>query len=275
MNELRKIQEQIAQGHTEKALKTFAKFLQRKDSDYETQIGVLQSTYSAEKRKYNMGILTNAEWRQTVTKINFALLEILKEFEPPSVPPPEKETKTVFISYNHKDAAVADELKKRLRSSGVEVLIDTEKMLAGEGIESFIEKCVRESDVTLSVVSRKSLLSAWVAMESINTFFHEKTSKKKFIAAYVDESFFKRSFTDEALDVIDAEIADIQQTMTKRLERNRGIGDLQNELRRYKNLQNKIDEIVQRLRESLCIDITTKEKLDENYSKIIASVNAD
>ena len=50
-------------------------------------------------------------------------------------------------------------------------------------------------------------------MESINTFYHEKTNdKKKFIACYITDDFFKRNFTDDALDHIEGEIKEIQLT---------------------------------------------------------------
>lgn len=162
-----------------------------------------------------------------------------------------------FISYNHKDKADAERLKLALRAAGHEVVIDSEAMAPGEDIKSFIEKCIRQSDVTLSLVSRNSLLSAWVAMESIGTFYTEKNiDKGRFIAAYIDGSFFERKFTDEALDEIEKQISEIKTIMVSRLEKDRGIADLENELKRRRDLRNNLDEIVRRLRESLCVDLT-------------------
>ena len=163
----------------------------------------------------------------------------------------------VFISYNHKDKAVADRLKVAFRDAGHEVVIDSEAMAPGEDIKSFIEKCIRQSDITLSLVSRHSLLSAWVAMESIGTFYTEKNiDKGRFIAAYIDASFFDRAFTDQALDEVDAQIAEIKAIIKTRLDKDRGTADLDNELKRRRDLSYNLDEIVRRLRESLCIDVT-------------------
>ena len=72
----------------------------------------------------------------------------------------------VFISYNHEDHVVAARIKEKLVNAGLEVFIDTESMRTGENISEFIEKCIRESGITLSIVSSNSLLSAWVAMET-------------------------------------------------------------------------------------------------------------
>lgn len=151
-------------------------------------------------------------------------------------------------------------------------MIDSEKMQAGEDIKEFIEKCVRDTGTTISLISKNSLLSAWVAMESINTFYHEKTdTKKKFIACFITDDFFNRNFTDDALDHIEGEIKEIQGLITTRMEKNRSIRDVQNELTRMTELRNSIDEIIRRLRESLCIDIRG-ENLANNFQKILQSI---
>jgi hypothetical protein len=111
-------------------------------------------------------------------------------------------------------------------------------------------------------------------MESINTFYHEKTdAKKKFIACFITDDFLKRDFTDLALDHVDGEIKEIQGLITARMEKNRSIRDLQNELSRMTELRNNMDEIIRRLRESLCIDIRD-EKLQSNFTKITEAVNS-
>ena len=84
--------------------------------------------------------------------------------------------------------------------------------------------------------------------------------------------FFKRNFTDDALDHIEGEIKEIQNLITARMEKNRSIRDLQNELTRMTELRNNIDEIIRRLRESLCIDIRNG-ALDTNFNKILQAIN--
>lgn len=163
---------------------------------------------------------------------------------------------SVFISYNHKDKVLANKIKDFLKEKEMDVTIDSEAMKAGEDIKTFIEKCVRENDITLSLVSKNSLLSAWVAMESVLTFAGEKIADKKFIAVYEDDSFFDITFTDDALDVAEERIKLISETIQKRLSKNRRIEDLQSDLSRYKELENNLPQIIGRLRNSLCIDIS-------------------
>ena len=249
----------------------------------QNQLFTLTAKYNDIKQKETIGLLDESELVKMHSQLNFGALELINEIEkgsshfPPAKPDQTQDTtekKSVFISYNHNDSGVANTLKEKLTAKGIEVIIDNEKMQAGENIKEFIEKCVRESAVTVSLISKKSLLSAWVAMESINTFYHEKTAaKKKFIACYIENDFFKRTFTDEALDQIEGEIKELQSLITARIEKNRSIRDLQNELARKTELRNNIDEIIRRLRESLCIDIRN-ENFDLNFQRIVEAIHS-
>ena len=181
---------------------------------------------------------------------------------------------SVFISYNHHDLETANTLKDKFMAQGIDVVIDSEKMLAGEDIKEFIEKSVAGTGTTISLISANSLLSAWVAMESVNSFYNEKTdAKKKFIACFISDDFFNRDFTDRALDHIEAEIKEIQNLITARMEKNRNIRDLQNELSRMTEMRNNMDEIVRRMRESLCIDIRG-DNLENNFQKIVQAIHS-
>lgn len=163
---------------------------------------------------------------------------------------------TVFLSYNHKDTAAATQVKDFLRSKNINVTIDSEAMQPGEDIASFINKCIRESDVTLSLVSTNSLLSAWVGIETMNTLVGEKIAGKKFVSVVIDGAFYKNTFVDTAFETIEARMAELKTLMLARLEKDRGIEDLQSERTRNKNLLNDLPEIVANLKARLNIDIT-------------------
>ena len=75
-----------------------------------------------------------------------------------------------FISYCHDDAAAVSQLRDVLRGNGIEVIVDSEAMSPGERISDFIDRSIRDCDVVVSVVSDRSLLSAWVASETVLSF---------------------------------------------------------------------------------------------------------
>lgn len=177
----------------------------------------------------------------------------------------------VFISYNHKDQATAFKIKERLAAESFKVVIDAEKMQSGQDIRQFILECIRESGVTLSVISANSLMSAWVAMETITSGVDGDLRNRVFIPGYIDRSFFELDFTAQAMEKIDAELAEIDRLMRTALDKDWGIEDLQAERTRYRTLCNALPEIVGKLRNSLCIDLTP-EHFEEGMEKIIADL---
>lgn len=162
----------------------------------------------------------------------------------------------VFISYNHKDKDTAIRVENYLTDAGLTVIRDENAMRSGEDIRKFILRCIRESGVTLSLISSNSLLSAWVGMETVLSQFESDMGTRYFIPAYIDGSFFELDFTDKSLDEIDEKVEKLNAMMQKRLQRNRSTRDIQDELQRYKDLAHSLDEIVGRLRGMLCIDIS-------------------
>jgi len=168
-------------------------------------------------------------------------------------------SKSVFISYNHKDKAIVDKIKSYLDNSNIEVTIDSESMEPGESIERFIENSINKNDVILSIVSKNSLLSAWVAMETMNTISAEKFAQKKLIPCYIDSSFFDFKFARNSINQIQEEINQIKHEMRVRIDIDAGIEDLQDLRTRYFNLKTNIASIINRIKNSKCINLTETE----------------
>jgi hypothetical protein len=114
--------------------------------------------------------------------------------------------KKVFISYNHEDAATARRLRDTLAASGLDVTLDVDTMEPGERIQDFIERSIRDSDVVVSIVSTRSLLSPWVAVENHQHVPPAKVGRKIFIGALLSEEFFRPEFRLECTRVIDARL---------------------------------------------------------------------
>lgn len=178
--------------------------------------------------------------------------------------------KTVFISYNHGDSEVADKLKAALEKNDIEVRID-QAMDPGANIQQFIEASIRGTDVTLSIVSNRSLKSAWVAMESITTFYSEKFQNKKFIACYIDDEFFQIDYESKAIDRIDQKIAEIDRLAPIHSEKKIDTVSLNNQKTRLFKLRNNLGEILQRLTESLVMDIRD-DKFDESVKRVVRTI---
>ena len=189
-----------------------------------------------------------------------------------AAPNPSKQAR-VFISYNHKDKETANRISDFLKANNVSVTIDSESMKASEDIKSFINKSIRDTEITLALVSTSSLMSAWVGMESVNTLVGEQIAYKQFIPVAIETSFFERTFVDDALDKIDADLAEISGIIQKRIAKGRRFEDLQTELSRYKDLSSKLPTIVANLKDRLTIDISG-DQFDSGMQRVLDTINS-
>lgn len=182
------------------------------------------------------------------------------------------ENPKVFISYNHQDFETANSIKYALESNDIEVIIDKVDMRAGTDIKEFIENSVLESTVIISIVSNASLKSAWVAMETINTFIKgEFLKNKKLIACYLDEDFFQLDYTLKTINLIDEQIKINQELILKYHVKMLDTRDLNNQNTRLLALRNNLDEIIRNLRESLCLDVRA-DTFENSIKQLIKSI---
>lgn len=180
----------------------------------------------------------------------------------------------IFISYNHKDQKTAGKIHETLVDAGFKVTIDKDNLKPGQAIENFITDSIRHTDATLILISRNSLASAWVALESILGSQDELLRLRKIIPCYLDADFLERPFTSKVIGGIDQNLYEINHLIHAAVDKGDGIEDLQNERTRLSLHKSRLPSIIQRLRETLCIDLT-----DENFEwgikKIIAELTSE
>jgi len=182
--------------------------------------------------------------------------------------------KKVFISYSHSDQEKAFKIKERLIAAGFQVVIDDEAMEAGEEIKKFIEESIKNTNVTVSLVSNKSLRSSWVSMETITTFSSEKFgTNKKFIACYLDEDFRNPEFTYKTTVEIDKGIKKNQELLRKCQEQMHDTKDLDIEKSRLYDLRHHLNEIVGILRNRLSLDVRD-DKFEKSMERLIEAIRA-
>lgn len=190
--------------------------------------------------------------------------------------PPKKplqERKSIFISYSTKNLNEAEKLRDDLKRNGFEVFIDKIDFKPGELIKNHIENFVRNSDVTISIISQESLYSTWVITEILRSFDKEKNSNQiSFLACYLDKSFLSRDFADNLFDYVDSEIKDLTKRISNRLINMGNINEYAEDLDRYFEMKFHLDKIFKRLRTSVCIDIS-EDTYDQSLIKIIETLS--
>jgi hypothetical protein len=182
-----------------------------------------------------------------------------------AVPAPTKERVVkAFLSYSHRDEDVARTICQRLVEQGLAIVVDSGALAPGRNIQDFIELGVRSTDATISLISKYSLVSAWVALESDEALNRQRTT---FFACYVDDEFLKRAFVDEALDYADSELRAIGDNIKSRIDRGHNFQDLYADLQRYHTLRGNIDKVIARIRATACLDFRAN-VFDQNVLKL-------
>lgn len=268
----------LSQGKIKNAISELGKMLNSQgDDELKSELTALSARFNNNEKQKRKGVISEADYQIEWNKILAAFTSLVQEYQENASAGASKDIKdtsgrTVFISYNHKDQEIAFKLKDALKSNALNVIIDAESMRAGDAIKVFIEDSIANSDVTLSIVSNASLLSGWVGMETINTFFDAKINKdRQFIGCYLDDDFLNNKFTLKAVGKIDEDISEIENLMSDYAEKKVDTSDLNTEKTRLYDLRNNIDKIVGQLRSSLCIDIRG-EKLEKNLNKILEAI---
>ncbi|HTU66702.1 MAG TPA: toll/interleukin-1 receptor domain-containing protein, partial [Steroidobacteraceae bacterium] len=72
---------------------------------------------------------------------------------------------SVFISYSHADADVAQRLRQRLSAHGVDAWLDTRNLRVGSTLDSSLRQHIEAAHVVVAIASQKSADSKWCGLE--------------------------------------------------------------------------------------------------------------
>jgi len=259
----------IGNGYLDKTFEIFIQhFTSKEQTNFLDELLKIKTKYATFIR--NKSLMTDEQQRIELGKINNELIYLLNDFQTNDLKiatTPIKK-KTIFISYNHGDKEFAKKLSLDLKKNGYEVIRDEEKMLVGESIASFIMDSIKLADVIISIVSTKSIMSAWVALETTTALTAELIGAKKFIPVLIDTSFFQPNFVSKASDHIEKETQKLRDEMIKLLNKKRGIDHLQDDLTRYSDSIHKLPTIVQQLKARLSLDMAG-DKYTEALAKLL------
>lgn len=277
MSEMKEyIQRLIGAGKTKEALEILAK-------DHSEAI-LLSGNYVRAERDYNQGMLDFSDWSRVIARTNNAILELSKNLsgpapaeaniqssEPQSMAPPPKSNrladdpfssssakkKTVFISYNHADQAVATELHDLLEKNGCDALLDKYDIVGGQSIMAFIQDCIKKADIVVSIVSAKSLESGWVGEESVASMYAVWLADKKFIPLRLDSVVFDSKFQISTLRRLNDKISELDRDIKEIQELGSDARNLEEDRKRLFDLKTGFGAILQRFTSVLMIDVQT------------------
>jgi hypothetical protein len=86
--------------------------------------------------------------------------------------------RSCFISYSSKDQEFAQQLHQDLRTRGVKCWFDKHDLPIGAKILDSVDEAIRSQEKLLLILSKNSILSAWVEDEVTKAFAEERDRKQ-------------------------------------------------------------------------------------------------
>lgn len=180
---------------------------------------------------------------------------------------------SIFISYSPEDIDFVRKLKQAIEAENIGETIDIESLKFGDNLQEFLERSVRQTDITISIISKHSLQSVWVIAESLETLMYEKIErKKKFLPIYIDQTCFDDSFYLKVGSGIDEALAKLKHFIAQALQENLGISHYEQKRKRLSDLRNHLDTVLVKLHSIHLADFSNTRKFHENLPKLIESI---
>jgi hypothetical protein len=129
---------------------------------------------------------------------------------------------------------------------------------------------VRDTDLTISVVSKHSLESAWVAQEFLETLMYEKVNeKKKLLPIYIDRSLFDNNYYLELLKKIAGNIEELTDMTRKAAQLGGNSANYDLQRTRLHRLKSQLGDILAQLQSRLAADFSNEQAMAENLPKLL------
>jgi hypothetical protein len=181
----------------------------------------------------------------------------------------------VFISYSTKDQIPKNYLKDVFDKEGVSYFLDEISLELGQDIQDSLESNLKNTRFTVLLVSKNSLFSTWVCLESIHRLQEESFTKKTtFLPVLVDLSVMSLDFPLEMAKHFKAKLAELEE---KRVEaKSLGISTkmYNDEIERIEKVLPQISDIIQKIKNGLSANFADDNRKDKDLEKLLRTIKA-
>jgi hypothetical protein len=238
--------------------------------------GLVLADYLNEKRLYEQKYISDEAWQTFTGEVLMRVKQLCRENEERQAPekkePPAKQTlPKVFISYSNKDSHIVKKITDYLQEHHYDYFVDVITMVPGEVIEATITREIIARDYFVILLSRNSLQSSWVCVESVVSKAKETCGTGWAIPVRVDDCLDDWDFLVGVQERIKANIAE----MDKHIERSRKYSSdhkfIDTERQRLVDFGNNYSSMVERYRNMLGINISG-DLFEEGMKKLMTTI---
>ncbi|MDX2305002.1 MAG: toll/interleukin-1 receptor domain-containing protein [Microscillaceae bacterium] len=187
----------------------------------------------------------------------------------------ESTQKDVFISYSTKDQEAKTYIKNIFDREGITYFLDEVSLELGADIQHRLEAGLQDTHFTVLLVTRNSLFSPWVSLESIQRLKQEEFHKKvSFLPVLFDQEIFKPEFPIEMLEHFKKKKTEYEALRTKAVTAGLDTKMYNDEIERIEEIIPQVDDIVQKIKNSLSANFADEKRKIEDEKKLIKTILA-
>lgn len=177
----------------------------------------------------------------------------------------------VFISYSNKDSDIVKKVTDYLQDNHYDYFVDVITMVPGEVIETTITKEIIERDHFVILLSRNSLQSAWVCLESVVSKAKEIGGNGWAIPLRVDDCLDDFKFLVDVQERIKANIAEMEKHIARSKKYSSDHKFIDTERQRQVEFMNNYSSMIDRYRNMAGINIMG-DHFEEGMRKLMAVI---
>lgn len=177
----------------------------------------------------------------------------------------------VFISYSNKDIDIVKKVTDYLQDNHYDYFVDVVTMVPGEVIETTVTKEIIERDHFVILLSRNSLQSPWVCLESVVSKAKEIGGNGWAIPLRVDDCLDDFKFLVDVQERIRANIAEMEKHIARSKKYSSDHKFIDTERQRQVEFMNNYSSMIDRYRNMAGINIMG-DHFEEGMRKLMAVI---
>lgn len=242
--------------------------------------GLVLADYLNEKKMWEQQYISDETWQTYNGEVLMRVKQLCQEAEEQDTDEDKKTiektagnqtTPKVFISYSNKDAHIVKRVTDYLQQYHYDYFLDVITMIPGEMIEATITREIIKRDYFVILLSRNSLQSAWVCLESVVSKAKEICGSDWEIPVRIDNGLDDFDFLIDVQENIKTSIAE----MDRHIERSRRYSTdhkfIDTERQRQVEFGNQYSSMVDRYRNKTGINIAG-DLFEDGMKKLIATI---
>jgi hypothetical protein len=179
--------------------------------------------------------------------------------------------KDVFISYSTKDQQAKNDMVALFDRENITYFLDKNDLEVGQEIGKQLEDNLRKTRFTVWLVSKNSLKSPWVAMETMFRLQQDHVNaQNKLICVIIEDGILDLRFTIELQKYFKEKRAELEDLRKEMLEAGGDVEVFDIEIRRIDKVN--VGDIMTKVRNHLGVVLYDTNRRDDDLKKLISTI---